>query len=67
MKKEIKISQEALEELSLRALYQHCPLCGLLCQDFYCNVCDFKYEEGKVYFSDNPLEMRGGWMGEVAE
>ena len=47
---EIGLSLNQLEEVSLDALYKHCPLCGQICDNFYCKECDFKYEKGKIYF-----------------
>jgi len=50
--KEIKINQNELEKLSLEALSQNCPLCGEICENLYCPKCDFKYEKGRLYFSN---------------
>ena len=47
--KEPVLSQ--LEKLSLKALYQHCPLCGVFGKDYYCEECKLKWEEGMLYFS----------------
>lgn len=56
MRKQISIKE--LEEISLEALYQHCPLCGQICSNFYCEKCKFKYEKDKVYFCNGykPME-----------
>ena len=51
MKKKNKMSKKTLEDISLDALYQHCPLCGRTCKNFYCKKCDFKYKKGYLYFS----------------
>jgi len=39
-----------LEELSLKALYQHCPLCGEIRENHYCKSCDVKWKEGYLYW-----------------
>ena len=57
MKDKIEVSLGELEKLSLEALSEHCPLCGEICKDLYCPKCDFKYEKGKLYFSNTPLPL----------
>lgn len=50
--KKINISQKELEALSLEALNQHCPLCGQIGKDNYCENCKFKWKKGYLYFSN---------------
>jgi len=55
MKNKIKVSQKQLENLSLNALYQHCPLCGVIGKNYYCKKCNFKWKKGRIYFSNNKI------------
>ena len=51
MKKIIILSLKQLKEISSNALYKYCPLCGQMCENYYCKECNFKYEKDKIYFS----------------
>jgi hypothetical protein len=50
MANKIKITEHGLTELSLKSLYRHCPLCGQLKENHYCEECKFKWEDDKLYF-----------------